>query len=105
MIDISDGVGSELQHLAHASQVELRIDVERLPCGSGGSWRDALSGGEEYELLVAMPHDVDVDAFARAFGLPLTHIGQARRAEHAAVTAMYRGARVDLFMGHDHFST
>lgn len=105
MIDISDGLGSELQHLAHASQLELRIDVERLPCGGGGTWRDALSGGEEYELLVAMPHDVDADAFARAFGLPLTRIGQARRAEHAVVTAMFRGARVDLSTGHDHFSS
>ncbi|MBC7898413.1 MAG: thiamine-phosphate kinase [Cytophagaceae bacterium] len=105
MIDISDGLASELRHLAHASHVELRIEVERLPCGAGGSWREALSGGEEYELVVCTPQELDVDGFARTFGIPLTRIGQARRAEHPAVTAMFRGERVDLTTGHDHFSS
>lgn len=105
MIDISDGLASELRHLAHASLVELRVDVERLPCGAGGSWREALVGGEEYELVVCTPQEVDVDAFVRTFGVPLTRIGQVRRTEHPVVTAMFRGERVDLLMGHDHFSS
>ena len=105
MIDISDGLASELRHLAHASGVEIRVEVDRVPCGDGGTWRDAMTGGEEYELVVALPHEVDADTFARTFGIPLTRIGRARAAERASVTAILEGERVDLTWGHDHFST
>ncbi|MCC6318543.1 MAG: thiamine-phosphate kinase [Gemmatimonadaceae bacterium] len=105
MIDISDGLASELEHLASAGRFELRVDVDRIPCGDGGSWREALESGEEYELLVAMPREVDVDAFARTFGIPITAIGHVRQAESAMVVATHGGVRVDLARGHDHFST
>jgi thiamine-monophosphate kinase len=105
LIDISDGLASELRHLAHASGVEIRFDVDRVPCGGGGSWQDAVTSGEEYELVVAAPDGLDADAFARAFGLPLTCIGLARAAAEPGVTARLEGARVDLEYGHDHFSS
>lgn len=107
MIDISDGLASELQHLAVASGVELRIDADRIPVMRGCTWPDATHGGEEYELVVASPHALDADAFARAFALPLSEIGRARRAEIPAVIAHRAGSaeRVDLGEGHDHFSS
>lgn len=103
-IDISDGLTSELRHLAYASGVEIRIDVARVPCGAGGSWEEALGSGEEYELVVAMPGEVDVNLFARTFGLPITPVGVARASDRPAVTARLDGARVDLNWGHDHFT-
>ncbi len=106
MIDVSDGLASELQHLAAASGVALKVDVERIPTLRGCSMADALRGGEEYELLVASPHALDADAFARTFALPLSEIGRARAAESPDVIAVRgsTGARVDLGKGHDHFS-
>ncbi len=106
LIDISDGLASELQHLAVASSVELRIDADRIPVMRGCSWSDAAHGGEEYELVVASAQSLDVDAFARAFALPLSEIGRARRTEIPAVIAHRAGSaeRVDLGVGHDHFS-
>ncbi len=106
MIDISDGLASELRHLAEASGLELRIDVERIPVMRGCTLSDATTGGEEYELLVGSPHALDVNAFARSFALPLSDIGRVHPAEAAAVIARRgdRGARVDLGVGHDHFS-
>ena len=105
MIDVSDGLASELRHLAHASRVEIRLEVDRVPCGDGGSWRDAVASGEEYELVVAVPADLDVDLFARTFGLPITRVATARAAAEPAVVARLGGERVDLEYGHDHFSS
>lgn len=107
LIDISDGLASELQHLAVASGVELRIDADRIPVMRGCTWPDATHGGEEYELVVASPHPLDADDFARTFALPLSEIGRARPAARAAVIAYRAGSaeRVDLGVGHDHFSS
>ena len=107
MIDISDGLVSELRHLAVASGIEVRIDADRIPVMRGCTLQDAASGGEEYELVVSVPHQLDVNAFARAFATPLSEIGDVREADVAAVLA-YHGAsdeRVDLGVGHDHFRT
>ncbi|MCC6928455.1 MAG: thiamine-phosphate kinase [Gemmatimonadaceae bacterium] len=107
MIDISDGLASELRHLAVASAVELRVDVDRVPVMRGCTLPDALRGGEEYELLLASPHPIDANEFARTFALPLSEIARARASETPAVVGV-RGAtgeRVDLSAGYDHFST
>lgn len=103
-IDISDGLSSELMHLARASSVELRVDVERVPAGGGGSWRDAMQSGEEYELVVASPAPLDTDLFVRTFGVPLTRIGEARGAAEGAVTLRETGGLVEIAAGHDHFN-
>lgn len=107
MIDISDGLVSELRHLAVASAVELRVDVDRIPVMRGCTWPDAMRGGEEYELLLASPRPLDVNEFARTFALPLSEIARARVAERPAVVGVRgtTGERVDLSAGHDHFST
>jgi len=106
LIDISDGLASELRHLAVAGAVEIRVDLERVPVMRGCTLEEALRGGEEYELVATAPHQLDADAFAREFALPLSEIGRVRVAEHPGVTAR-RGegaTRVDLGGGHDHFS-
>ncbi|MGQ0649754.1 MAG: thiamine-phosphate kinase [Gemmatimonadaceae bacterium] len=105
LIDISDGLTSELRHLALASGVEVRLDVDRVPCGDGGEWRDALVGGEEYELVVAAPQELDVNLFARTFALPLTCVARARATDRPGVIARLGDTRVDLEYGHDHFSS
>ena len=62
-MDISDGLSSELNHLALSSNVSLQIDEQKLPidpevlrmCEKYGqnSLNFALNGGEEYHLLFA----------------------------------------------------
>lgn len=105
MIDISDGLGSELAHLAAASGVRLVIDGARIPCREGHAPREALVSGEEYELLLTAAPDLDCAAFEAAFRLPLTKIGVVAQADRGEVELTLDGRRVDLAPGHDHFSS
>ncbi len=103
MIDISDGLVSDAEHLARASDVHLTIRLEALPVIAGCRPQDAAHTGEEYELLLTAPPTLDVRAFQSLFQLPITAIGDVV-AGAGSVTFTLDGARVDLPRGHDHFS-
>ncbi len=79
MLDLSDGLGGDAAHLAAASGVAVDIDLALLPLADGVSqeanrlgqspMRFAAEGGEDFELLVALPPDFDAAAeFARVSG-------------------------------------
>jgi thiamine-monophosphate kinase len=101
-IDISDGLLADAAHLARASGISLSLDVEAVPLLPGISTQIALSSGEEYELLVAIPPHVSIDTrmFERTFDIPLSRIGVAVAQADAAVLMELRG---DAAVGHDHF--
>jgi thiamin-phosphate kinase len=104
-IDISDGLAADLAHLAAASEVTIDIDVERIQTIDGADWRNALASGEEYELVVTSPRELDCGEFARVFGLPLTRIGVVTAGDSASsVVLRANGERVANPPGHDHFS-
>lgn len=54
MMDLSDGLGTDAPRLAKASHCGLAIDRNALPCRPGFSPEQALSDGEDYELLFAL---------------------------------------------------
>jgi thiamine-monophosphate kinase len=127
MVDISDGLVADLGHLAIASGVRISIALERVPIAREpdprtGAWsvvdpsappsseaaENAARSGEEYELALAAPRGVDVAAFVREFGLPLTAVGEVRAlaaGESPGVDATFHGRRVDQPRGHDHFTS
>ena len=64
MIDVSDGLGLDLHRLADASGVGFRLD--EVPAAVGATLDEALGGGEDYELLLAVSA-TDADGLVSAF--------------------------------------
>ena len=51
MIDISDGLGRDASHLAASEQLQIVIATTTIPLREGASIEQAMSDGEDYELL------------------------------------------------------
>jgi len=88
MMDLSDGLGSDLRHLAKASGVGARTYTNRLPISDDARQaakelgvdptRWALFGGEDYELLftIAPERFPEVPPTLGPFGVVATIIGE-----------------------------
>jgi thiamine-monophosphate kinase len=80
MIDLSDGLGADLPRLAKASRVGFAIEPKNLPLGRDAKIDDAISEGEDYELLFAIsPRDrkrLEREWRKKFPKLPLTRIGK-----------------------------
>ena len=83
MMDLSDGLGVDLPRLARASKVGFAIEMENLPLTSGAKIDNAISEGEDYELLFAIsPRQskrLQREWRKKFPKLPLTRIGQLDR--------------------------
>lgn len=106
-LDISDGLLADLAHLLKASQVGAALELDALPLAEGlgqalgeeGARTAALSGGDDYELLVALPPAQWSTACQRlgAQGMTLTAIG--RCTDTLGLTGVPAGVRT----GWQHF--
>ena len=101
-IDISDGLSSDLGHLAAASGVALKIDLAAIPVVAGVIPEDAARSGEEYEIVVTSPVEIDVEAFHRQFNVELTRIGSVNSGG-ADVGFFLDGRRIEVPRGYLHF--
>ncbi len=110
MIDISDGLGADAQHLAAASEVGIEINLEQIPCWEDVDALAAVASGEEFELLCTMPPtfgDANVSAFRSETGLQLSRIGTCLRGaggRRGGVRLLDHSTPVPLPAGYDHFA-
>ena len=76
MIDLSDGLASDLWQLARASRVTFRVHERQIPVSRAGrtSWH-ALMDGEDFELLFAVPSRLARRVPIRIGQVPVTEIG------------------------------
>lgn len=99
MMDLSDGLGSDLPRLAQASNCGYQIDLAALPKNRGCDTVQAVSDGEDYELLFTVPLQrcaaLRRDWAATFPKIRLTEIGQL---------LPFNKTSTALLTGYEHFS-
>ncbi len=90
MMDLSDGLGSDLPRLAQASLCSFALEKEKIPCHEDCSIEDAIRDGEDYELLFTVTPSAWSDLqqkWNHQFPkLKLTCIGKMISPDHASST-------------------
>ena len=117
MMDISDGISSDLMHILDASGKSACIHTDQLPISETlrtvalkNNWSStelALSGGEDYELLLT----IDVNDFDRLkkeyeeyFSTKISVIGEVKKGQ-AGITWLQNGENIVVNNGgFDHFT-
>ncbi len=65
MMDISDGIASDLRHIMKRSNVGAIVELSHIP--TRVNIEDALCGGEDYELLFTLRSDCNREEFEQSF--------------------------------------
>ena len=110
MMDLSDGLASDVRHVCDLSGVGCDVDLALLPVAQDTTnlarslGQDpavlAATGGEDYELLISAPKQV-LDALTNTIETPLTVVGEITKEG----VAFRRGIEpVEGLSGWDHFA-
>jgi len=100
MIDVSDGLSTDLGHICDASGAGARVDAPKIPLPRLPRLKPArfdplqlaLHGGEDYELLFTVPRRLARQLPETYRGLPLTKIGEITR--HKEILLVESGKRL-----------
>lgn len=78
MMDLSDGLAGDLPHILAASEVGARVELSSIPIATGATLEQAISGGEDFVLLLTCNacRAVELQAdFEAQFSTTLFNIG------------------------------
>ena len=111
MIDVSDGLSSEVTHICEESGTGARIDWEKIPLSkdtieaariiSNDPHEYALYGGEDFELVFTIPMG-NIPALQKEFS-DFTIVGEILQKEHG-IFILKEGSRQEVKKGYDHFA-
>lgn len=107
MIDCSDGLSSDLQHLTAASRVGAVVEAASIPRSRGAALKAALTEGEDFELLFTVPPTMApalTEWAAGALRCGVTRIGEIVPAKQGVILRQPSGKPVPLKPeGYRHF--
>ncbi len=103
MIDLSDGLSSDLDHLIRASRVGARLFLSDIPIEAASSSYNALAcalhGGEDLELLFTSSSNIDADGDLSDF----FQIGEITANESVIELVVGNDTQVLIPAGYRHF--
>lgn len=106
MMDLSDGLHSDLQRITEEAEVGAEIELTAIPVAEGATLEEAVAGGEEYKLLLTADPSRTEELcrdFLAHFHRPLYPIG--RITEQGAIRWLEAGkATQRQWKGFEHFS-
>jgi thiamine-monophosphate kinase len=97
MIDLSDGLATDARHVAERSGALLRVRLDDVPVAPGVTVEAAVTGGDDYELLVTVPPERRAGAEEAA---ALTWIGEV--AEGSGLVLLGQHGPVEGLSGYEH---
>ncbi|WP_321529718.1 thiamine-phosphate kinase [uncultured Desulfuromonas sp.] len=115
MIDVSDGLLSDLGHILKQSGLGAHIDQQQIPLsnevrhhlqGHPDDEELILQGGEDYELLFSAPsrYSDDLEALSHRLNVPITRIGTLLNAEQGLTIVQFDGEEKQVeARGFNHF--
>jgi len=114
MIDVSDGLSSDLARLLSADRLGARLELDRLPVSAAldravpdleNRWRLQLTGGSDYELLMTVAPEVvdEVQERAARLGCPVSSVGRVVN-RPGIVCCRPDGSELEVAGGWDHFA-
>jgi thiamine-monophosphate kinase len=112
-MDLSDGLADAATQVAEASESGVEIDLAAVPVhpaatllwAGDAAWQ-ALLGGDDYELLFAVParrRRAFFAAISPGTGVPVTRIGRLTDKTVGACVRLLGGTTAPLPRGYDHF--
>ena len=105
MMDLSDGLASDIGHILERSHCGAAIDTERIPVAAGADARLAACGGEDYQLLLTADSAAAKQLmrdFKEVFGRPLYPVG--RMVEGSELVWLQKGQPISLdWQGFSHY--
>jgi thiamine-monophosphate kinase len=101
MIDISDGLSTDLNHVCEESRVGAMINSTLLPIAKHATLEHALHGGEDYELLFTASPKAKVPV--EMAGVPITEIGWVTRGRGVYITDLTSKPKRLRPRGWEHF--
>lgn len=111
MMDISDGLSSDLTKLAKASNVGFNLILDNIPVSNEAdkmsktekeSVFHALDDGEDYELLFTVDRKYINKISDKIGSVPITYIGEITTEKK--YTGIFKGKEIEIYSeGFDHF--
>ena len=104
MMDLSDGLLEDGRKLAVASRLTMSLESSLIPCNSCCDLKEAVTGGEDFELLLTVPKEKWSERvknnFKKKFQLEINVIGKMEKRGKAALLI---DGRKQSWSGYAHF--
>ncbi len=91
MIDISDGLAADLGHILKASKVGAVLEEAKIPRRKKASLEEALTDGEDFELVFTLPKDLTREFLRVSHPFPFYWIGEIAKGSKSLQIKNKRG--------------